>query len=309
MNDGAVGWLTNAALDAMSRGEPSSPTVLIFLLQQYAATGRDDLGEVLSRALLDVLDIRSPQAPRGLRRTDGDEADWLRVLVGACSVSHDRRLVDRATAMISEMRRGWPSYGAVEPAMCSIEACLLGASLLPSAAAISDLVTDAIDELERIVGLAYEPGVGLTTRVGDDQGDEFELDDQVAAASALLTAFSVTGRLAYPMLAEELVQVAYRRWWSSTAGTSCRSAGETGDGEESAPLDRLLVDCRMVGVLGRLAELRGDEDYRAQAAPANGLDYAAEARRGLSRLEPACRVHGLAAAEYGLAVLASRSQL
>jgi hypothetical protein len=55
-------------------------------------------------------------------------------------------------------------------------------------------VQDAIDQLERVVGGSYRPGDGL---VGERDGIACAaaLGDHVRAASALLTAFELTGRL------------------------------------------------------------------------------------------------------------------
>ena len=63
----------------------------------------------------------------------------------------------------------------------------------------------AIDELEHAVAASYRPGEGLVGS-GPAAG-RGSADDHVRAASALLTAFEMTGRLPYSMLAEELIAV------------------------------------------------------------------------------------------------------
>ena len=63
----------------------------------------------------------------------------------------------------------------------------------------------AIDELERVVGGSYRPGDGLV-RDRDGIRVRGSVGDHVRGASALLTAFELTGRLPYAMLAEELMQ-------------------------------------------------------------------------------------------------------
>ncbi len=68
---------------------------------------------------------------------------------------------------------------------------------------------DAIDQLERVVGGSYRPGEGLVRDL-DGVRARGSVDDHVRGASALLTAFEITGRLPYSMLAEELIAVAGR---------------------------------------------------------------------------------------------------
>jgi hypothetical protein len=79
----------------------------------------------------------------------------------------------------------------------------------------------------------------------------------VVASSALLTAFEVTGRLPYSMLAEELMQ-------------PVRRGDAAGD---------IAADCGAARVLCRLATLHDDTDYRAAAVLAPGADYREDAAR------------------------------
>ena len=87
-------------------------------------------------------------------------------------------------------------------------------------------------------------------------------DDHVRGASALLTAFEITGRLPYSMLAEELIAVAGAR--------ACRRRGPAS------------IQCEAARVLCRLAALHDDPDYRGAAVIAGGADYRAEASRILA---------------------------
>src|SRR5262245_60008202 len=66
-----------------------------------------------------------------------------------------------------------------------------------------------IEALEQFVRQRYEPGEGLIGTV---------LADQIGCASALLAAFELTGRLPYPMLADELLHAARRTDWDAQAG-------------------------------------------------------------------------------------------
>jgi uncharacterized protein YyaL (SSP411 family) len=133
-----------------------------------------------------------------------------------------------------------------------------------------------------VIGGSYRPGDGL---VGDRDGIRVRgtLDDHVRGAAALLTAFELTGRLPYSMLAEELVAIARRDLFtdSSIAGR-----------------------CHTARVLCRLAALHDDPDYRGAAVIASGADYRAEASRILASVSAPARAGTVpAAAGYGLALL------
>ena len=147
--------------------------------------------------------------------------------------------------------------------------------------AVQEALARAVDDLERLVRDAYEPGEGL---VGAS------LLDQMRVAAALLAAFELTGRLPYPMLAEELIQSAKRQAWDEEAGTF------------RADFD---VNSIAVQVLCRLALLHRDPDYVANAVVTEDATYGLDAGRALDRLVLACRVHAASAAAFGLAVLDS----
>jgi hypothetical protein len=147
------------------------------------------------------------------------------------------------------------------------------------AAAVRQATPSTVEDLERLVGRSYEPGEGL---VGGD------LADHVRCASALLIAFGITGRLPYPMLAEELVEAARRRWWDDAAGLFGAD---------------FVSNCQAVRVLTRLAALHEDPEYIQTAVSARESTCAADARRAVAALEPMYRAHAAAAAWYGLALL------
>jgi uncharacterized protein YyaL (SSP411 family) len=165
-----------------------------------------------------------------------------------------------------------------------------------------DLVPFAVEALERAIGAAYRPGDGVA-HVADDP-DEVRglLVDQVRAASALLTAYGITGRLPYAMLAEELVQWAKHHLWEEPGGFVDRATAGSAIGLLAYPARPFAINCDAARVLCRLAALHGDETYRASAVLARGADYRADARRVLAAQTHAARESGPLGASYGLAL-------
>ena len=259
MDGTAIDWLTGRLLQALAGGEAITPAAATLLLRRYVATGRDDLRDALGPALAGAL------AASGVERDSSRRSEWLALFVEASALSDDDRLRDAAGALVGGLRTLWPSRGDVAPAMRTVGACLSAASDDNA----STLVPAAIDELERVVGLAYAPGEGLTHAIHEPSGEAGDLGDHVAAISALLTAHAVTGRLPYSMLAEE-----------APSGSICESAR----------------------VLCRLAALHADDDYRKAAVVARQSDYADDARRTLESLGLSYRDQGLDAARYGIAL-------
>jgi uncharacterized protein YyaL (SSP411 family) len=140
-------------------------------------------------------------------------------------------------------------------------------------------LSPTIDGLERFVRSAYEPGEGL---VGADASD------QIRSALAFLTAFELTGRLPYSMLAEELLQIARRDAWDRDNG---------GFGQN------FCANATAVQLLCRLAALHRDADYAASAVVAPDATYALDAERILAALAPTARAHLDDVAEFGMALL------
>jgi uncharacterized protein YyaL (SSP411 family) len=140
-------------------------------------------------------------------------------------------------------------------------------------------LSPTIDGLERFVGSVYEPGEGLA---GAD------VTEQLHSALAFLTAFELTGRLPYSMLAEELLQIARRQSWDRDRG----SFGAT-----------FVANATAAQLLCRLAALHRDPDYAASAVVAPYARYAADAERILEALAPIARTHLDDVAEYGMALL------
>ena len=259
-------WLTTCTLDALSRDEPVGPAALTFLLSRYAATDREDVGEALGRALAAALE-QWPSA-RGM----AERTAWTLLFAHAARVSDDPRVRDAVKSGIEQLSVPWssgvdsPGATDISTYLRAVEACLVAAQVVES----PNLIGAAVNELERLVGAHYQPGQGMGA-----------LEDQIATASALLTAYALTGRVPYSMLADELVQVALRTPWASR------------------PFE---FNCEAALVCARLAELHRDADYRLAAVTSSNGDYGQETARVLSCQLPRVRDLGTAAAPFGLAL-------
>jgi uncharacterized protein YyaL (SSP411 family) len=285
----AIDWLTERVLIALAAGEPVEPLALTLLLRQYCATDRADLAEALGPALARAAEGES-QSLESTRSQPGHDADWLTLLVEASAVSDDARLRDAAADLITRLRQSWSQSQAVEPVALSIDACLMASDLVDP----QELVPNAIDELERIVGAAYRPGSGIAQDVSQPNGARGRLGDHVRAASALLTAYERTGRLPYAMLAEELVQFARRTLWDETDGGFYEQPG--------TDVKPFALNCEAARTLCRLAALHRAQEYAKAAVIAPDADYGGDAARTLSALEPSYRDYGANAAIYAVAL-------
>jgi uncharacterized protein YyaL (SSP411 family) len=147
------------------------------------------------------------------------------------------------------------------------------------AGAVNTSLARTIDDLEQLIRAGYEPGDGLV---------DASLPDQLRTAAALLTAFELTGRLPYSMLAEELLQVARRTAW---------------DDEQGMFRATVAGNSLAVQVLCRLAILHRDPSYTERAVVATSPSYQVDAARILRKLATTYRGAPAAAAEYGLALL------
>lgn len=278
MDQDPLDWLADRALGTLARREMVSPAALTLLLRRYAATGRADLGDALGAALGEAV-AAPPPAP-------GDAAGWLRLFVESAAWSADPRLQQAAAELDQALRREWPFSGGVRDALASVDACLHATSLGGDPAQVQE----AVDELERIVGLVYRPGEGVRGRVGGNPVAAGTLCDHATAARALLTAFSLTGRLPYSMLAEELMQFARRSWWDEARGSFGAADAD------------FAGNCEAAEVCCRLAVLHDDAEYLRAAVVAEGCDYADAARRTLDALSHVYQEQGAAADAYGLAL-------
>ena len=255
-------------VDEQVRDGTTSAAAAAFLLRHYAATGRDDLREPLGLALAHALALAADEASvRG-------RAGWLMLLVDAAAIADDDRVVEAARALAGALRGEWPSADGLRDGIASVDACLHASTIVDA----EEIVPAAIDELERVVGAAYRPGAGLLDAAF---GRQATFGEHVRAASALLTAFDVTGRLPYSMLAEELMQTARRL---------------PASGEDMA------AECAAARALCRLAALHDDADYCKAATIASGADYRADAARMLAAQAPRARTASTAdAALFGVA--------
>ena len=257
-------------VDAVAGGELLDAAAAAFLMRHYLATGDGTLAEPLGLALAAAL-ARAELEPMVLAR-----AAWLTLFVEATAVAEDERILPAAVDLVGVLRAAWPHLSRIDEVSATVEACLRAVELVDP----DELVQDAINHLERVIGGSYRPGEGLV-RSRNGLHVRCSVDDHVRAASALLTAFELTGRLPYSMLAEELMAVV-----KPPAGAD------------------LVVQCEAARVFCRLAALHDDPDYRGAAVIATGADYRAEAARILAAQSDAARTGtASAAAVYGLALL------
>jgi hypothetical protein len=262
--------ITARVLEALAHEDPVhavDAATLTFLLRQYLSTDRQDLREALGGALASALEHAASEP------TAGGRAAWLTLFAEVTAIAEDERIVAVIGELVASLRAEWPAASGVAEGSAAVEAVLVASSLFDP----QELVAPAIDQLEHVVGGAYQPGEGV--RGG--------LINQVRAASALLTAFEITGRLPYSMLAEELMQTARR-----TA-------------PDEADRDMMVVYCEAARVFCRLATLHDDADYRKAAVIATDADYrgdaarilAAQSTRALSATPPHAAAYGLALLE------------
>ena len=269
--------VVEVVVDPIAHEDVCDAAVPTFLLRRYLSTDglgtdganvRDALGVALARAL----------AIAGSDATVIGRSAWLTLLVEATAVAEDERMLPAAAALIAGLQAEWPAQTRIDEASASVEACLRAAEIVDPA----PLVQDAINQLERVIGGSYRPGDGLV-RERDGIRRRCSLGDHVRGASALLTAFELTGRLPYSMLAEELMAIA---------------------GRTPSPDAELVIPCEAARVLCRLAALHDDPGYRGAAVISTGADYRADASRILlaqsARALAGSPAH---AAAYGLALL------
>ena len=283
----AIEWITDLVVGVIQRDAAFDADALRFLLRRYCATDRADLRAALEPGLANAL--RS-QAAAG---TIGERAAWLTLFAEAAALSDDDRVQAAGVGLIDGLRQEWGSVDDVGIGSIAVDACLLAGTHMFDPQSI---VPGAIDELERIVAAAYRPGRGLARLVSDPGGARGALADHVFTSSARLTAFDCSGRLPYPMLAEELMQFARESLWDEESGAFDDPADDA--------RRVFAVNCGAARVLCRLSALHGRSDYRAAAVIRPGADYAAETGRSLRSLRDTDRAPGVTSASYGLALLA-----
>jgi uncharacterized protein YyaL (SSP411 family) len=251
-----------ALTDALARDERIDVATLQFVLRRYSIDRREELAEPLGAALARELDRQEHSG------CASECERWMALFAEAAAISDDSRLPSAAANLLHEVRVRWASSDAmpVDLVMRSIEACL-GSVHLPEA---RRLAAEAVDALERVVASAYRPGQGVSNQTGQWTFVRGGLSDHAAAASALLTAYMVTARLPYAMLADELMQSTLRTRTDEPAIGKAPGA----------------VQCDVARVYCRLAALHRDEEYRNAAVLPVHQDYAAEATQILLALVP-----------------------
>jgi len=279
--------VVDAVVDTTAREDVCDAAVPTFLLRRYLSTDAVSTNALSTDGLgTDSADVRGALGlalAQGLALGGSDatvigRAAWLTLLVEATAVAEDERILPAAAELITGLQAEWPAQTRIDEASASVEACLRAAEIVDP----GPLVQNAIDQLERVIGGSYRPGDGLV-RERAGLRVRCSLDDHVRAASALLTAFELTGRLPYSMLAEELMAIA---------------------GREPPPDADIVIQCEAARVLCRLAALHDDPGYRGAAVIATGADYRADASRILSAQSARALAGSPAhAAAYGLAIL------
>ena len=277
----ALDRVTDRLMRSLAAGETHAPAVLRFLQRRFAATARDDLRDVLGPAIGAALE----------EEEEDNDLERLLTLSEAAGLSSDPALVDVVRREAVRCRGAWPARGAVAPAATAVECCLVAARALSEPAWTSD----ALDELERIVGLAYEPGDGIAQQLTTRVRIPGDLATHVAMSLALLEAFDATGRLPYPMLAEELMTHVERRpdAGPATRAESVERIEKVGGLTSIASLDAARV-------WSRLARLQQDPDYRAVAVTRGDRDRHAERR--LRGFDAEAESDPRLVAAYGLAL-------
>jgi len=256
----AVDEVTIVVLEALRRGDAPTPDALRLLLRGYAATGRDELRDAIEPALASALEL-------AVDSSSTDAAGWLLLFAEAADASDDARLRDAASNLASKARMNWSGAQPTDVSAASVEAYLRALPILAGQSA-----QPPIDELERLVADAYEPGSGIAGAA----------DSEIRVAAALLTAFAVTDRLPYAMLAEELLRHARPALLASTTLS-------------------FSATCAAASALSRMAALHHLDEYRNAAVIVPDADYAGDAAGLLERLACEARRQGLAGAAYALA--------
>jgi hypothetical protein len=277
--------IADRVVDAIACDGDVSAEALTFLLRRYRATDAASLRGALEPALARGLELRKAAT------TCRERAAWLRLFTEAAAMSPDERLRDAIADLVPTLRREWSGCRIVGELAMTIDACLNVIAVFDP----RDLASKAIDELEHMIAAAYRPGDGLAHDLDAPDRSRGQLADQLRTASALLSAYVLTWRLPYGMLAEELVQFARRTLWDDHRAAFRATAGENAEA--------FALNCEAVRVLCRLAALHHDDDYRHVAVVAVGADYRSDAERILIAQAAAAETCDLAdVAAYGLAL-------
>jgi uncharacterized protein YyaL (SSP411 family) len=279
--------IADRVVAAVARDDPVDATALIFLVRRYRQTDTSTLRHALEPALARGLEARRTAT------TCRQRAAWLSLFTEAATVSADERLREAIADLVPALRHDWTGCRIVGDLALAIEACLNVISVFDP----RDLASKAIDTLEHLIAAAYRPGEGLVHDLDAPNGARGHLDDHMCTAAALLSAYVLTWRLPYGMLAEELVQFARRSLWDDELASFRESPAAVTDSHPFA------LNCEAARVLCRLAALHHDDDYRHVAVIAADANYKIDAERILMAHAPGAQGRILAdAAAYGLAL-------
>lgn len=285
MQDPGDGRLSTRALAAWAAGVRLGPHAVTLLARTYAHTGDDAVGEAVG--LLVAQTLREAAEPHTWRPvpTEGrvdwasERSAWLTLLVDVASLSEDPRLRTTITGLAHALVAEWPGRTAPAIGMRGVDACLRAAVVVDPA-----MAAPAVDELERVIASAYRPGSGLLIQ-GRDTGT---VDDHTQSAAALLTAYSVSQRLPYAMLADDLMQFARRTWWTDAVP------------QPDGPA-QVGAYCDAARVLGRLTAVHADPAYQKAAVVTPGYRHLDDAQRLLEAARAAAEALGVDGCIHALA--------
>jgi len=252
---------------AVTSGEVVAPIALRLLLRRFIAAGEE---------------YRAPLALALGADADADaspDPERLLLLAEALPVADDAWMRERVSRHAAELSAVWPSRGSVADAARTVASCLAAGTALGADA----LIARAVDELEHVVAVAYEPGDGIAQMLSTRTRSTGDLATHVAMAGALLSAYDVADRPAYPMLAEELMRTVLR---------------EPPDADEPP----CLASLEGARILARLVALQRDAEYRAIAVTRDDHDFQRVGEAWLRDAEADTTLPLPVAAAYALAV-------
>lgn len=273
--------VTGRIRDRLASGEALPPSAVRFLVHRFARTGAEDLRAGLGVALADVVSGEADGAGgAGVAEpplaTDAETAAARALLLAeSFEVADDPALADALDRAVRRCRAAWPLRGSTAAAGRNLEACLTAGA----ARASTEVVAAAVDELERVVGVVYEPGDGVAQVVTTRTRTAGDLDTHASMALALLRAFDVTGRVAYAMLADELARAM-----------------------PAFPAEASTASFDAARVAARLAVLQRDDAYRAAAVTREDSVHARDADARLRGFEPPPDAPAALSAAYGFAL-------
>ena len=279
--------LTSHVLRALIRGDAAvAGGGLPSCFARYLASGRDDVRDALGPALA----ARCHQ-PFDVARRDRPRRRGCTLFVEAAAVVESDAILDVVDPVLATpaaewaRRRAWTRAAAIHRRLSGVGGCCDPRTIVPA----------AIDELERVVGAAYHPGDRLAHDLDAPARRDGDLADHVQCASALLTAYRVTARIPYAMLAEELMQSTRRIWWDEDAGAL---AGTTESGDHLLrPIARRRASGASSAGCTPTAVSREPPSLRQRQSTGGTLSRILDS----PAVEPTARRD--AAAEYGLALI------